>query len=280
MVSPLIGQGVALATRLLPNNRTWFIANLDSGEVLQGQFEPVGATKEVPTTWGQQTALNRSNPILQFLHGNAKTISFQVRLFQETIPIDIPLIGTAATAEAKLSILEKWTEIDPSVRRPPIVQFWVGDGHLRMNAVISSLSGITFGSPDFFGGLRDVSLTVNLLQFTPFSLEDEGVTDTRFARAKTRDYYELLAFQEYGNPLLGDVIRKDHPDQQHLALADVVRLPSIEGVRGQQVTQKSIALRTAYGRKDTAQRRLRQRFFDLRSGSRVSFVFQPSTTPT
>lgn len=266
MVSPLIGQGVALASKLIPNFRTWFLENLDSGEVLQGQFSPTNTTQNVGANWAQNTALNRGNAILQFLSGANDTVSFQGRFFREAV--------TDANPKDKLDLLVSWARIDEKLRRPPVVQFYVGNGHLQMNSVITGISDISYGRPDALGQLRNVTFQVNLLKFEPFSLDDEGQTDTRYARAKDRDYYELLAFAEYGNPMLGDVIRKEHPDQPTLAEGDIVRLPSIEGVRNTTITQTSIPLKTGFGRRDTPQRQLRLYFFELRSGSKVSHVFQ------
>lgn len=285
MVSSLLGAGAALATTFIPNFKIWNIGNLDTKKVLQGQFEPVGLTRDnVGANWGQHTSLNRQNAILQFLNGKQETLAFQGRFFRNNaLGLDVQgavfggnLIDN--TPEQKFEVLRSWAKVDSALRRPPILQFWVGDGHVRMNCVMN-LSGVKYGRPDAFGGLRDVTFTVNLLEFTSFSLDDEEETDTRFARAKERDYYELLAFQEYGDPLRGDVIRKLHPQQQNLKQGDTVRLPAIEGIRTEVVEQKSIPLQTGFGRKDTAQRRLRIEFFNKRSTSFVSHVLQPSTTP-
>lgn len=271
MVSPLIGQGIALATKLLPNSKTWFLENRDSGEVLQGQFEPQDSTEEIAVNWQENTALNRPNAILQFLNVANDKASFQGRFFKSS--------ATDQSPETKLNKLKSWARIDSSVRRPPVLHFYVGDGHQAMDCVITAISGIAYGRPDFFGGLRDVSFTLQLLKFQPFSLDDTGETDTRYARAKERDYYELLAWQEYSNAMLGDVIRKDHPEQQQLQDGDIVKLPSIEGVRGTQVKQTSIPLQTGFGSRDTPQRRLRIEFFNLRNITYVSHLMQPSTTP-
>lgn len=266
MVSALIGQGVAAVTKLVPNFRTWFLENLDSGQTLQGQFSPQQTTVNVSTNWSSHTALNRGNAIMQFVNGNNDTLSFQGRFFREVV--------TDSSPSEKLDLLISWARIDTSVRRPPILQFYIGDGHVQMNAVITGITNIVYGRPDALGSLRDVSFQVDLLKFEPFSLDDEQETDTRYARAKDRDYYELLAQQEYGNPILGDYIRKLHPDQALLTDGKIVKLPSIEGVKNQRITQTSIPLRTAYGRKDTQQRANRIYFFQLRSGSKVSHVLQ------
>lgn len=272
MVNSLLGAGAALATTFVPNFKVWNIANLDTNQVLQGQFEAQGVTEDINVTWGEFTSLNRQKPILQFLHGNADTVSFTGRFFRNH--------GLDTKPEERLTVLKSWAKMEPTLRRPPILQFWVGDGHLRINCVITGITGISYGRPDFFGGLRDVSFGLSLKEFSTFSIDDTEQTDTRFARAKDRAYFEMLAYGEYGNPMIGDVIRKDHPETQSLKPGDIVKLPSIEGIRSKEVTQTSIPLATGFGRKDTAQRRLRLAFFDSRSSPYVSHILQPSTTPS
>ena len=266
MVSPLIGQGIALATKFIPNFRTWYMDNLDSGQTLQGQFSPQQTTENIGANWAQQTALNRGNAILQFVNQNNDTLSFSGRFFRDGV-VD-------ADPKVKLDLLKSWARIESSVRRPPVIHFYVGDGHIQMNAVITNISNITYGRPDALGGLRDVTFQVELLRFEPFSLDDEGSSDTRYARAKDREYYELLAYQEYGNPLLGDYIRKLHPGQTPLATGDIVRLPAIQGVRNQRISQTSIPLTNGFGRRDTPQRSLRLFWFTKRGKSKVSHVLQ------
>lgn len=266
MVSPLLSAGAAAATTFIPNFKIWNMRNLDTGQVLQGQFEAENVAREIATNWGQFTSLNRQSPILQFLNGSAEKVSFDGRFFRNH--------ALDTTPEIKLETLVSWAKLDlqnTSVRRPPIVQFWVGDGHLMINCVIVGVS-VGYQRPDFFGGLRHCNFTVSLLEFAAFSIDDAEEINTRYARARERDYYELLAYEEYGNPLIGDVIRKDHPALQRLQSGDIVKLPSIEGIRNTEVTQTSIPLKTAFGRKDTAQRRLRLEFFDKRSGSYVSHL--------
>lgn len=265
MVSPLLSAGAAAATTFIPNFKIWNLKNLDTGQVLQGQFEASNVAREVATNWGQFTSLNRQNPILQFLNGAAEKVSFDGMFFRKHA------LDTAP--EVKLETLVSWAKLDDNgnLRRPPVLQFWVGDGHLMINCVIVGIN-TAYQRPDFFGGLRHCNFTVSLLEFTTFSIDDQKEINTRYARARDRDYYELLAFEEYGNPLIGDVIRKAHPALQRLQSGDIVKLPSIEGVRTTEVTQTSIPLKTAFGRKDTAQRQLRLQFFDKRSGSYVSHL--------
>lgn len=259
---PGVGAGIALAQQIVPSLRTWWLENLDTGEKIRGQFEPSNASRVVAAKWAQNTALNRENAILQFLQGSNDTHQFSGMFFKQSVAHPSP--------EKALEKLISWARIDPAIRRPPIVRYWLGDGHVSVDAVITGISNIVYGRPDRLGMLRQVSFTVDLLKFQPFSLDDTGATDTRYARAKQGEYYEFLAFQEYGNPMIGDVIRKDHPKQPTLVEGDVVKLPSIEGVRGKTIQQTSVPLKTSFGRRDTPQRRLRLFFFELRSKPRVS----------
>jgi len=270
VVSPLFGVGASLASTLIPNMKVWRLYNLDSNEIIEGQFEPEGLSEEISSSWAQFTSLNRQNTILQFVHGNADQVAFNGRFFRNN--------ALDSNPKDKLEALKSWARIDKSVRRPPILQFSVGDGHVSVNCIITGLS-VRYERPDFFGGLRDVLFSVSLLQFTTFSLDDEEQTDTRYARAIERDYYEMLAYKEYNNPILGDIIRKNHPDKQRLQPGDIVKLPSIEGIRDKEVTQTSTTLKTAFGKRDTAQKRLRLSFFDKRSDSYISHLLQAQTTP-
>lgn len=269
MVSPLLSAGAAAATTLIPNFKIWQMKNLDTGELLQGQFEPTNVSRDVGANWGQFTSLNRQNPIMQFLNGAQETLSFDGRFFRDHALDKSPKL--------KLEQLISWTKINDKVRRPPVLQFWVGDGHIQMNCVIAGVTA-TYQRPDFFGELRDVGFSIQLLEFTTFSIDDAKEVDTRYAHARERDYFELLAYEEYGNPMIGDVIRKQHPQLQSMEPGDIVKLPSIDGVRTVKVTQTSIPLKTAFGRKDTAQRELRLQFFDKRSSTYVSHQMSTALT--
>lgn len=259
------------ANRKTSTAKAWHMKNLDSGEVLQGQFEAENVVEDVGAEWTSSTALNRQDPIDQFSHGLADNLSFASRFYRLHRDDDGPL--------QKLAMLKNWVRIDPSLRRPPIVEWWMGDGLVRIQAKIMSIRGIRYGSMDQTGSVRDVIFTVELEKFVQFNIEEEAETDTRYAHAAERDYYELLAAREYGTPTLGDVIRKLHPSRHGLTEGEVVKLPSIEGVRSKVVTQTSMPLSGAYSRKETDQRTLRLEWFEKRSVARTSHYLQPSTAP-
>lgn len=247
------------------STRKWHLRNEETGETLEGQFPPVGLTLEVANNWAQHTALGRRNPITQFLNSKADTLTFMGMFYG-----DHSL--THFKVRERIDLLISWARIIPDLGRPPVVTFWLGNEHVEQQSVIDSISGITYGEPTITGEIRQVTFTLNLLQYVEFDLNESEATDTRYHRARDRDYYEMLTWREYKNALLGDVIRKLHPTKPTLTPNTIVKLPSIAGVRTSKVEPKSIALQTAIGRKDTPQKALRTEMFDRRNIRLVSHI--------
>jgi hypothetical protein len=214
--------------------------------------------------------LGRQLPILTFLNGKADTVSFNARFFRRDIAHSDP--------QERLEKLIEWTQTDSQLLRPPSVIFMLGTGNLVMESIVTGVTGIRYDEPDWLGFIRQVQFTVALKRFVPFKFDTTSVTETRYHRSAQGDYYELVCQREYNNPALGDTIRKRHPTQPLLDVGDVVKLPSIEGIRTERPKQTSIALRTAYGRKDTAQKRLRIEWFNRRNTTFVSHLFAPDGT--
>jgi hypothetical protein len=241
----------------LPNFRAWHIINTDNFEEIEGDFEAVGVTRNVTTSYSQKTTLNRQDPITQFLHGNADTLTFQGRAFAHDA-----LLGDATE---KLTKLIEWTKRDPDLGRPPVVLFFVGDAdpiYGDFFSIIESISDITYDSPTVTGAVRGVSFTVNLRQFTEFELETGPAPETRSHNAKQGEYMELIAEAEYGNPMMGDIIRKRHPDLQLLRTGNVVGLPSFEAIRRTKVVPTSIQLQGLTKSKASPQKDLRDHHLD------------------
>lgn len=258
---PSIGS---LVSNFLKTNK-WFLRNEDTGDTLEGQFAPNGVQLNIANNWAQHTALSRSRAIIQYLNSQNDTLSFQGMFFAETV-VDTGMV------EKKFEALKKMARPDPDLKRPPVVTFWVGNGFLEQTSVVDSINGVTFDPPTITGAMRTVLFTVNLLQYTEFSLKDSEIFETRYHRSRQKDYFELLAAREYGDPLIGDAIRKRHPDKPNLVPGAVVKLPSKEALRQETVEPKSIALAGAFGRADTPQRRNRIDIFNRRNQVHYSHV--------
>jgi hypothetical protein len=249
------------------NNRLWRISNLDSGDVVEGQFEATGLTENVSANYAEHVALNRKVPILHWLNGQSDTINFQGRLYQKDNDDLIP--------EEQLSRLKEWTRYDQILQRPPLVGFEVGDGHVEMvQAVILTLGGISYDRVTASGGFRGCAFTITLKRYETFTLdsENEPSGETRYAKSKDTDYYELLAEKEYGMPILGDRLRKRLPDQPVLSTGAVVKLPSIRVMRKETVEPDSIALQGSLTEKSSPTKTLRAFWFDNRNSSRISHI--------
>jgi len=215
--------------------RQWVLYNLDTDEKLVGQFEPEGLGEEWGNTFVEKWALNREHAILQFVHGNSDLLTFSGRFFQKNDADKAP--------KQKLDLLRKWKSRDRKLRRPPILSFWVGDAHISMTDCVVERASPTYGRPTVFGSLRDVTFSLTLRQWWPYDVElGVAIGETRYHNARQQDYYEMLAFREYGKALWGDTIRKRHPALPEFEIGDVIKLPSSEALRGTRVRPSSIAL--------------------------------------
>lgn len=248
--------------------REWFLMNHDSGEELQGQFVAESVTENIGATYAERFALNSQHAIAQFVHGNTDTISFRGRFF-----LTSELFGKSDDPYEKLSLLKSWVRRDDKLKRPPLLMFWIGDAHVGFHyCVIEQISGIEYQAPTSMGSLRDVAFGVELRRWEPWSLEVEEAPETRYHRARKADYYEMLTLREYGDPMMGDIIRKRHPTKPFIQIGNTIKLPSSDAIAKELVEPKSLALYQAFGRKDTAAKRRRQEVFDARNTTKTSFV--------
>jgi len=251
--------------------RKWHLYNKDAGDEIEGQFEPEDLTEGgIGSKYAEHSALNRKHPIVQFLSGESETVSFSAMLYARD-----SLIGSVGFTAIKhdLDKLKNWARRDEKLGRPPILTFWVGDQHVSMDScVLETLNGIAYGRPTALGTMRSVRMSISLLKYEPFSLEDESSGETRYHRAKTRDYYEMLTYREYGDPAMGDIIRKRHPTKPNIQTADIIKLPSKDALRKDKVKPTSIILETAFDKRASPQRARRLAMLESRDRSHVSHV--------
>jgi len=245
---------------------TWFLENTEATlpEIVQGSLPAENVNEGEANKWATHSALNRQNPIVQFLSGDTDTVSFNAKLRARD--------ATDQRPKLHLAKLKEWRKIDSKSKRPPVLSFWVGDQHLSVGSCFISSLTSSYTKPTKFGQLREVNVSISLIRYTPYSVEAKQFGETRYHRARVRDYYEMLCYHEYGDATRGDVIRKRHPTQLTLPLAAVVKLPAIQVIRKEVVEPKSIILETAYGKRDTPQRQARLDIFDRRNRDYVSHI--------
>ena len=270
LANAVIGVGATLLSKMLAL-KAWTLQNTEDGSVMKGQFPAEDVGRDVGANWTEIQALNRQNAFLQFLNGKTDTLSVQSRFFKRDMLDDSPI--------EKIDKLISWTRLQAGTRRPPLLTFSLGDGlGLQMDVVLVGLSGIKYGMPNALGGIREVSFTMQFLRVAGRQSATSGekeVTDTRYHVAKDRDYYEALCLEEYGDPMIGVVIRQRNPTMALLQTGQTVALPALEGVRGVVAKQQSIPFRTAFGRRDTPQRRLLIQELNRRNVSIEQHLYTP-----
>jgi hypothetical protein len=247
--------------------RRWYLRNEDTGELVQGQFPATNVTLAVKNNWQEHTALSRSRAILMFINSENDQLQFSSLFFARNT-------DEFQDIKDRLDKLLLWAKPSLAFGRPPVLTFWVGNGFLERTCVIDGISPIAYGEPTSEGEMRRVAFTIALKAYQEFTLNDTELFETRYHRGRERDYYEMLTWREYKQPLLGDIIRKRHPEQPIVTPGAIVKLPSIEAIRKDRVETKSVQLITAYGRKSTPQRALRIDMFNRRNRTYVSHILR------
>lgn len=243
----------------------WHLLNLDTGEQLDGRFPAEDLTRTFGSRWAEQFALNRKNSIIQFLHGESEVVSFTGTLFRRNFLENI---------EADLVILERMATRDRLLARPPVLQFWVGDSFLNMRCVMDPVT-VNYERPDVLGGLMHATFSVTLQKYTPFSVEEIGLFDTRYHRSRTGDYLEMLAWHEYSTPMIGVELAKRHPSIQLAPKqGEIVKLPSIEGLRRVRIQPASIVFAGLTERTGSPQKTRMRNLLQARSKTKLSKVLQ------
>lgn len=268
----------------------WILANIDTGEELEGDFEAQNITRDVSASYAEHHTLNRQSPITQFLHGNTDTLSFEGRFFMDPAILSLsglPFAGPVSRFLSdgtdtrfslrpgeKLKKIEEWVGIDADLQRPPIVQFSVGDGELSQVSYIESVTNIRYDRPLITGEVRGVTFVVNLKKFIPFDIDlaEQPAPESRYAHVKEGEYYELLAQLEYGVPMLGVVVQQRNPTAAILEEGDVVKLPSLRAIQSQQVNPSSIAFTNLNSKQPSAQKTLKNLVLDRLNRDRYSAI--------
>lgn len=255
--------------------KSWTLKNNDTGETIQGQFPAEEVTlNNTGSNYTQIQALNRATSFIQFINGKTPTLTVTSRFYRRDFTDDAPV--------DKIEKLKSWATMDAlaasaGIRlRPPLLTFFLGDGlGLQMDCVMTDCDNIKYAEPNALGGIRDVTFEMKFLSISggqTASSSEKEVLDTRYVHAKSDDYYEKLCYKEYGDAMIGVIIRQRNPDKGLLKTGDVIALPAAAGIAGSKPTQQSIALSGAFGRKSTATKQLRLQYLNTRNRSYVAHI--------
>jgi len=178
------------------------------GDRIAGQFTPQQVTQNIGAIVPEAGGYSRPSPIIQWVGGQLRTLSMNVRLFSEH--------SQDNTAAAKLEQMEKLVdEYHPILNRPPLVAFFWGvafpDG---IPCIIESLGGVTYDEIRDDGTIRGVTLNVTLKKHTQYIIDQTtlpAVEETPVHVVKHGETYEMIAQRRYGDPMLGVLLRQKNP---------------------------------------------------------------------
>lgn len=242
---------------LFDSAKLWELGNYETGGEVKGQFHAEDLKRNVDPNWSETYSVGQQNPIHQFIRGSADMVSFKGRFFADWLTDSVT---------SQIDKLISWAKIDKELRRPPILYFWHGDGHVRLRkCIIWSLSNIEYGEPRWDGSPRHVVFDITLKEYVPFTLEEKPTGESRYHHSKFGDYFELICYREYAEPLIGDVIRRRHYTTPQLQVGDIVKLPSSSTLLNESIEPKSIQLKTAFKPKESPQRTNRIDIFNKRN---------------
>lgn len=188
----------------------WKLKNLDFNETLLPPY-PVsegGVRVSGGATLAEQARFGFQDPIVQWVGGKAKTITFDTVMFA--------VFHTDKIA-SDLKKFERLKEKDDVLGRAPICVFTLGSGSILSETCMVEAVDIDIMPVRRDGEPRHVTLSFTLKRYRPFSQTQIDPTkpgkESYFFVATTAEAsYEKIAKRYYGQPLKGDRLRKRHPD--------------------------------------------------------------------
>jgi len=270
-----------------PRGKQWSLQNKDDpGLALQGQFAPADYTENAGAKIPEVSTVNNAEPFPQWVGGEGETSTFTARIYRPD-----PL--AAGSVRKDVESLKRATRKDPKLHRAPLFRFQWG-AEIQFDCFVVSVGGIKYDEitdtglikgaqfqlvlrridkipqqgfsklSDITGlttGLKTISDVLGdspslLINIFGGSLHKKGKT----IKAKEGDTFESIAQLEYGDPLVGDILRRAQPEKANLVPGDEVILVDNTEIFQVKVTPQSTALKD-----NESARRVRQAKFGERN---------------
>lgn len=186
----------------------WSLKDLDHNIEVKMQFPlSEGVRISVGGNVAEQPRFGLQDPVVQWVAGRTRTFTFNTMLFARHESEDIA---------SKLRALEKLATRDPFLGRTPICYFTYGDT-VSETVLVETVDEELIDVLQFSGQPRRVNLSISMKRYIPFSqtaLDPSKPKKESYylvASAAERSY-EAIAKRFYGDPMLGDRLRKRHPE--------------------------------------------------------------------
>jgi hypothetical protein len=204
----------------------WSLYDLDHKYEWRPQYpiSDVGIT--VGGNIAEQQRFGFQDSIVNWTSGRSKTISFATVLFAEE---DSEEGGTLV--QELLRELEDLAQKDDKLGRPPICIFTLGSSISEV-CLVEAVDPLIVSTLRNTSQPREVRCNITLRKYVPFS--QQQIDPTRPAKesfllvaSAAEQSYEAIARRYYGDPLLGDRLRKRHATHPFApAVGMVVKVPA------------------------------------------------------
>jgi hypothetical protein len=247
--------------------------DLNTGDRIYGQFTPQEFSHDLSANVPDAGGFSRANPLVQWVGGSVETITFQARLFSEH--------KDDQTAADKLEVLKNLRIPSPPNTRPPLTRFFWGDAIPGgMQCYVQSLGGIKYDEIRTDGTIRGLSLNISLKRYTPFRIVrvlSTPMEQTPTHAVKDGETYEMIAQREWGDPLLGVVLRRMNPrfpmeKWAPKGVADLVANETIKIFDRSEVTRERIKPTSHIFDEDSITSAENRRYFFAQRGAKTAIL--------
>lgn len=263
----------------------------------RGQFVAEGLIENIGARLSDDGALNKQSTDTKYLGGQGETINFKTRIWANS---------SVKNVKKSVELLKSFTKRDPDLKRAPIFTFTSGT-EIQCLCFVQTVGGIAYDKPRSDGTIRGATFSVVLTKIEELPTKEQGLSIASLVKTglgiisaaagfgsilgkinipggslhikgkkvitKQSQTFEHLAQQEYGQALIGDVLRRAHYQKplsqikMSLEIGDVVDLVEESDILTIPITPQSIALLDG-----TVNRQNIQDQLDLRGGSKVIYV--------
>lgn len=268
-----IGEFLGISTK-----NVWRLKMKDLNEQeFKGQFIAEDLTENIGARISSGTALNQQSSDNKYLGGDAETITFKTRVW-----------ATSSVKNVKSSIdtLKSFTKRNDKLKRAPIFAFTAGT-EVQALVFVKTIGGIVYDRPRSDGSIRGATFNVQLsviedIESKPNSLSIaslvksglgivsavQGLSSGGFGAfgnisipggslhskgkkiiVKDGETFEHIAQQEYGDAMVGDILRRGYYNKplnelkSALEVGDVVDLVVEDEIFDIEVTPQCISLK-------------------------------------